>query len=269
MLPGNVHEKALLWSAFLLSGLCLLFPSFVQAACPVPDSLQPVRVTKVFDGDTVKVADGRSIRLVGINTPEMNYKSGAPEPYARDALAYVRTHAERITGMVPGAQRQDRYKRTLAHLYFQNGNNVEEQLLRKGLAVAISIPPNLTLRRCLWSAERYARDRRLGIWSRADSVLAVAELPSDAAGFHVLSGRITRVQLSGKRWSLWMGGQVELKIAARVRSDFKKKDLQALVGQTVEVRGWLINPGARSKGKSSAYRFMSISHPDHIRPTHR
>jgi len=51
----------------------LLISSSVLAAveCPVDRIDLRAEVEYVHDGDTVRLADGRSVRLIGLNTPEM------------------------------------------------------------------------------------------------------------------------------------------------------------------------------------------------------
>ena len=41
-----------------------------------------IRIASITDGDTVKLADGRSVRLLQIDTPELN----GNECYAKEAL---------------------------------------------------------------------------------------------------------------------------------------------------------------------------------------
>ena len=55
--------------------LCLLFllqsQTCLAETCPTRDTSERVTVTYVYDGDTVKLADGRRLRLIGINAPEL------------------------------------------------------------------------------------------------------------------------------------------------------------------------------------------------------
>ena len=45
--------------------------------CRVPTSAPAVVVKQVIDGDTVRLADGRSLRLFGVNTPELGRRGGS------------------------------------------------------------------------------------------------------------------------------------------------------------------------------------------------
>ena len=64
--------------------LCLLFlPVLVSAQnCPSSHYDESVTIKHVHDGDTVKLVDGRKIRLIGINAPEVAKDGQAAEAYA-------------------------------------------------------------------------------------------------------------------------------------------------------------------------------------------
>lgn len=107
-------KKASLVGAFFV-GVIWHFP--VLAFCPLPDKPQWVAVRQVVDGDTLRLVDGRSVRLIGINAPEMGRKGRTSEPYAEAARrrlqALVKANDDRV-GLVPGVEGKDKYGRTLA-----------------------------------------------------------------------------------------------------------------------------------------------------------
>ncbi|MBI5574063.1 MAG: thermonuclease family protein [Elusimicrobia bacterium] len=58
----------------------------------VPHIIEEVKVGYVFDGDTIKTADGQAIRLMGVNTPEIAHPShGKPhgEPGGEEAKSFA------------------------------------------------------------------------------------------------------------------------------------------------------------------------------------
>lgn len=63
---------------------------------PAPDDDEDegitYRITNVRDGDTIELDDGQAVRLVGIDTPEMNY-GGTPEPCATEATEFTQSIA--------------------------------------------------------------------------------------------------------------------------------------------------------------------------------
>ena len=200
-------KKASLVGAFFVS---LLGADLAQAFCPQRADLAQVAVRQVIDGDTVRLADGRSVRLIGINAPELGRKGRSDEPYAvqakRRLQALVDASDGRV-GLLYGAQRKDRYGRTLAHLYDRQGRNLEAQLLGEGLGFMVAVAPNTALVTCQAKAERVARSQRLGLW-RDEQVKAAGQLRS--GGFALLGGRVTGVQRN--RGGLWLdldGGRAQ------------------------------------------------------------
>ena len=256
-------KKALLWGAFLFLGS---LP--VMAACPPPIDAKLVRVEKVFDGDTVRLNDGTSVRLIGVNTPEMRYDVGTPEPGAEEATAFLVERAKQITHLQPGFEPRDRYGRTLAHLYFSNGKSVEEALLDRGLGFFISMPPNTQLSTCLRQAEDRARKAQRGIWSGRHWPVAVQALPAGHTGFSVLHGEITKVSQGRRAWYVELDDRVALRIDTKVLALFDDAErIRLRPKDRVEVRGWLMDRRGSKSVREKGYKplIINISHPDHLR----
>ncbi|WP_376748670.1 thermonuclease family protein, partial [Stutzerimonas nitrititolerans] len=72
-------RKASLVGAFFVSAF---FAAAASAACSPPGPLQVQKVAQVIDGDTLRLVDGRSVRLIGLNTPELGRKGRRAEPFA-------------------------------------------------------------------------------------------------------------------------------------------------------------------------------------------
>src|SRR5471032_1000981 len=72
-------KKASLAGAFFVSAIWL---SSAQAFCPAPSGLTSVAVQRVVDGDTLRLSDGRSVRMIGLNTPELGRQGRTDEPFA-------------------------------------------------------------------------------------------------------------------------------------------------------------------------------------------
>jgi len=119
-------KKAFLWSAFFIAWSLLSVT--VQAAadqCPdLPETGQGT-IEFIYDGDTVQLTDGRKVRLLGIDTPEMNHRRGQAQPFARAALKRLRELIPRGTRVTLQTDRElhDRYQRLLAHLRREDGLN--------------------------------------------------------------------------------------------------------------------------------------------------
>ena len=110
-----------------------------------PAASATVVVTRVVDGDTVEVQlDGaeEDVRYIGVDTPE-TVKPGEPVgcfgPQA-SAFNHRLVEGERVR-LVFGAERRDVYGRLLAYVYL-DGRFVNAELVRRGLARTLTIPPN-------------------------------------------------------------------------------------------------------------------------------
>jgi micrococcal nuclease len=124
-------------------------------------------VTRAVDGDTVEARiEGRleDVRYIGVDTPE-TVKPGTPvQCFGHRASDFNRRLAEqRQVRLVFGVERRDAYGRLLAYAYIGH-RLVNAELVRRGLARSLAIPPN-TLHSALFRRLelRAARAGR-GLW---------------------------------------------------------------------------------------------------------
>ena len=104
-----------------------------------------VVVSRVVDGDTVEVQLGgetEDVRYIGVDTPE-TVKPGAPvDCFGPQASAFNHQLVEgRRVRLVLGEERRDVYGRLLAYVYLGD-RFVNAELVRRGLARTLTIPPN-------------------------------------------------------------------------------------------------------------------------------
>lgn len=207
--------------------------------CPAYSAGEKVTIARVDDGDTVRLGDGRRVRLLGVNAPELARDGQEDQPYARDARKAVKSFfaESRSARLLLDAERRDKYGRTLAHLFDHRGNSLAAYLLRSGLAWHVAVPPNLRLADCLAEQEQSARSAALGIWS-ADGM---APVPSDEirrSGYQRVRGRVLRVQF-GKAWWINLDGKLSGVIYAEHQHRFDPVKLRQLEGVRVELQGWV------------------------------
>ncbi|MFN3407073.1 MAG: thermonuclease family protein [Caldimicrobium sp.] len=101
-----------------------------------PQGMEPVKVLRVIDGDTVELEGSKRLRYAGINALELHTETGQPEPYAREAYLRNKELVEGKTLCFEKALRErDRYGRLLGDLYFPNGTSISEILVSEGLAM--------------------------------------------------------------------------------------------------------------------------------------
>ncbi|WP_130903900.1 thermonuclease family protein [Pseudomonas sp. Sample_22] len=246
-------KKASLAGAFFLSAIWL---SAAQAFCPAPAGLTSVAVQRVVDGDTLRLSDGRNVRMIGLNTPELGKKGRSDEPFAvaaRKRLEDLVAASDGRVGLRPGKESKDRYGRTLAHVYGADGANLEAQMLAEGLGFLVAVAPNTDLIDCQQAAERSARHSGLGVW-RQSPVLQADQI--SVSGFALLSGRVSRVQRN--RGGIWIELQdsVVLRVAPNLLTRFDVASLESLKGKQIEARGWVLDRSRRGGLKEGQARWV-------------
>ena len=115
-------------------------------------------VKDVIDGDTFTLTDGRKVRLIGINAPEKD------QPFYEKAK-------EKLKSLIAGhsinlsydVEKKDKYGRELAYVYLGD-TFVNLELVKSGVAVIETIPPNVSHADEFVAAAKYARANCLGIW---------------------------------------------------------------------------------------------------------
>ncbi|MFP6831313.1 MAG: thermonuclease family protein [Pseudomonas sp.] len=250
---SSLLKKASLAGAFFVSAIWL---SGAQAFCPAPAGLTSVTVQRVVDGDTLRLSDGRSVRMIGLNTPELGKQGRSDEPFAVAARKRLQALIDASGGRVglrPGKQAKDHYGRTLAHIYSASGANLEAQMLTDGLGFQVAVAPNVDLVACQQAAERSARKSGLGLW-RQSPVLKAEQI--QRSGFAVVSGRVSKVQRN--RGGIWIELQdkLVLRVAPNMVGQFDNARLQALKGKQVEARGWIVDRSRRGGLQSGQSRWL-------------
>jgi len=223
---------------WLLAGHTQPLPA---SACAATGSTEHSQVTYVYDGDTVKLKDGRRLRFIGINTPEVSHKGKPVQPLAEAARTALQDLLDTHNGTLLlqyGQQDHDRYGRLLAHVFLENGGNVAASLLQQGLATTLVVPPNTWGTSCYQAIENEARHDRKGLWALPGyQPLPAQSLPLDTRGFRIVQGRIR--ELRNSRYTVWVDieGPLVLQISKKDLDYFDS--LEALVGQRIEARGWI------------------------------
>jgi len=254
-------KKASLAGAFFVPAIWLGSAS-AAPLCPAPGMLSYATVARVSDGDTLRLKDGRSVRMIGINTPETGKQGKPAEPFADAARKRLQTlvaQSDGRVGLLAGKQPRDRYGRTLAHVFGADGSNLEARLLADGLGYQVAIAPNVALLDCQQAAERSARKARLGLW-RQSPVLAPQQIRR--SGFALVGGKVSKVlRNQGGLWIDLQGGLV-LHIAPKHLASFNQKQLASLQGAKVEARGWVLDRSRRGGLQVGQARWMlPLTHP--------
>jgi micrococcal nuclease len=124
-------------------------------------------VKQVYDGDTLALSTGEQVRYVGVDAPEIDHQGGKSDFLAHEAR---KLNAKLVQGkhvrLEFDQERNDHHGRLLAYVFLENGDMVNELLVRKGLACVLPTPPNLKYFSLLLDSQRRAMAERVGIWQK-------------------------------------------------------------------------------------------------------
>jgi micrococcal nuclease len=141
-------------------------------APPPPAVALPVgldtTIQRVVDGDTVVVAGGHHVRLIGVDTPETKDPRRPVQCFGRQASEFVTTMIPKGVGvrLVGDVEDRDVYDRTLAYVYrLPDGLFVNAELVRQGYARVLTIPPNVAHSDEMVALAGEAREAGRGLWS--------------------------------------------------------------------------------------------------------
>jgi len=215
---------------------------------------QTVQVAQVLDGDSLRLHDGRDVRLIGVNAPEFG-KDGQPdEPLAREARDLLaRLVAGKQVRLEHGPERLDRYRRTLAYVHLADGTSVEQVMLREGMGFAIAIPPNLAHVDAYLRAESEARRLGRGVWGHPYyQPRNATQLGAADTGFRIVEGRVRRIGRGRDTIYLDLADDFTLAIPQAHWHHFGGAP-QRFIGKRVLARGWVTT---RKRGLG-----LALSHP--------
>ena len=114
------------------------------AAPRTPESSQLSRtqtetyiVKRVIDGDTRELEGGEQVRLIGVDTPETKDPRKPVQYFGEKATAFTRRMAEgKRVRLEYDWERYDKYGRTLAYVYLEDGTFLNAEIIRQGYGFA-------------------------------------------------------------------------------------------------------------------------------------
>ena len=211
------------------------------------------RVKSVYDGDTIILENGDSVRLLGVNTPEIEGRFRQDEPGGIAAKIWLKNELKDGKVFLEyDKEKHDHYQRLLAHLHLPDGKHLNVGLVENGLATVSIIPPNLRHTKELVRAQQRAEKEGLGIWSMSQyQPRPLSQITKNNKGWQRFIGTPKSIKTSRKYTRLIFNEQFNILIANDNLSLFP--DLKTYLGKSIEIRGWV----SRTKQKYS----MHIQHP--------
>ena len=141
-------------------------------------------VARAVDGDTLKLSDGRRVRLIGVDTPELHYSEKllrdsrrthkdieAIQALGKRAADFTKQLCEGKTVKIElDVRRYDKYGRLLAYIYLEDGTFVNAKIIEEGYAQVMTIPPDVKYADYFLKLQREARENHKGLWAVTDDM---------------------------------------------------------------------------------------------------
>jgi endonuclease YncB( thermonuclease family) len=256
-------------------GCCRAIAQVQPAPACGGDAIARGAVSRIIDGRTLVLDDGREVRLAAIEVPPLPQGTGTAPPSgaaAKDALAALAEGDEVVLRRADAAS--DRYGRVLAYVYTERDGDelfVQGELIASGFARVGD----------LLKRENAARAAKLGLWADPYYEVLDAETPTDVLAhrgrFALVEGRVLSVRESGptiyvnfgRHWS----EDFTVTVLRRNERNFAAAglDLKSLEGRRVRVRGWIEERGAGggTSGGPGGSPWIEAAHPEQIETADR
>lgn len=144
--------------------------SAAPSASPTPyvrPGLTPARVTRVVDGDTIRVEiDGEEyrVRYIGIDTPETVDPRRPVGCFGKEASERNRQIVEgKTVGLEKDVSETDDFDRLLRYVWVKD-QMVNAALVEGGYALASTYPPDVRYAELFASLQAQARENERGLW---------------------------------------------------------------------------------------------------------
>ena len=202
MTGDDTPYRAAWWVAATTGALASMsISAMALPGCTAGADAWTATVAAIVDGDTVALADGRVVRLAGIEAPKppLGTPADAPWPPADAArLGLTRLTSGKSVTVAPVADAPDRHGRWRANVFVGDDHAwLQDAIVAKGDARVRWLPGDPPCVFALLAAEGMARDRRLGLWASPDYAVRRASDRSliDRNGvYEVVEGRVASVE---------------------------------------------------------------------------
>ena len=167
---------------YLLHVLIISFVFILTLLSPPLNAQQKTTVTRIIDGDIIQALYGgveKRIRLIGIDTPasRVNRKAKKYANMSEHDLKTIIEMGKKAKAYVDGlvkrgdlitiefdVQERDKYGRLLGYVYLSNGKMLNEEIVKSGYAIIMTIPPNVKYKDRFLKAYQEAEEDKRGLW---------------------------------------------------------------------------------------------------------
>lgn len=130
-----------------------------------------VLVIEVVDGDTIKVWGDKTVRLLGIDTPETVDPRRPVGCFGKEASNETKSLLSgKEVILQKDVSETDKYKRLLRYIYLPLDNGqilfINDYLVREGYAKVLTYPPDIKFNEQFRQAETEAKNNKKGLWGR-------------------------------------------------------------------------------------------------------
>jgi endonuclease YncB( thermonuclease family) len=209
------------------------------------------RAETVIDGRTFVLADGREIRLAGLEVPIVDATEPRTNTQAEAAKAALEAFLRGRDIVIKGPSAPDRYGRLVAYVFAAADGQEQSAALAMLAGGHGWVSPRIEAACAaeFFASERSARAAKLGLWSDPYYEIKSAENPTDLLArqslFTLVEGKVISVRESrgttyvnfGRRWTedftAFLSKQNE-KLFVGAGLDPKK-----LENRRIRVRGWI------------------------------
>jgi len=145
--------------------------TIIQSATQTTTDYELATVTRVVDGDTIKVdidSIKYTVRYIGMDTPETVHPQKPVELMGKEASAKNKELVEgKVVRLEKDISETDRYGRLLRYVWIQQNEGwvmINAELVRLGYAQVATYPPDVKYQALFLKLQRQAWEQKLGLW---------------------------------------------------------------------------------------------------------
>jgi endonuclease YncB( thermonuclease family) len=240
-----------LWTALFFAWLAAFCSSLPTIGAPLPACLPPVvggaKVIRIRDNGVLILDGRRTVKLEGLLWPA-GARGGTPDPAVAQSIAALqRLIAAHRLVLHSREPKLDRFDRLRVHALLADGEWLQREIVRRGLARVSVAPDRPECARELYAAEAEARAAGLGLWANSTYRVRTPESLrwQDLGTFQIVEGQVLSAKVTGGRGYLDFGRNWRTDFTATIAPEDMKRfisaniDPESFAGKRVRVRGWI------------------------------